>query len=480
MLPKPEACKGCPFYGDGKGFVPDEIRDDAEVFIYAQNPGADEERGSKISQYSYRQPEYVDHPPAPLLGATGYQMEREFLPVTGYTRDQLSVGNALRCRHRHINWLPPLKIPEVQKALAHCHNAHFKIPKSTKLIVAMGEYAMHALTQEGLEKDHKVSDWRGYLLPFEPVGEPRTHTTDIYTPRLRGPMYPTPVLVVNHLAMLFRSPSGTILAKRDWSKIPRIVAGKWPEIPPPIRLEPPAVWPRKFAFDTEYIPETGYFIRYSMANEHPLQPHLIVRVVERDQTVLSAAWGQPEPTAMVHRPKLILHNAAADLTHFEQLALADPTSYDIEDTMHLHAVLWSGLPHDLNTLGSLYARINRWKHLERVNPVLYSAMDAVGTWDVFKHLDAERERDPQTSQVYYDIQLKLVNIIRRAQEKGIKINQETAMKYLRDLKGESDELRTKGEALVGWPINIGSDQQTEMQLYQVERIPDFIFPKKKA
>ena len=47
MLSKPKqntngttgkGCMGCPYWGDGKGFVPDLINDQAPVFIVAQNP----------------------------------------------------------------------------------------------------------------------------------------------------------------------------------------------------------------------------------------------------------------------------------------------------------------------------------------------------------------------------------------------------------------------------------------------------------
>ncbi|KKL56655.1 hypothetical protein LCGC14_2243190, partial [marine sediment metagenome] len=51
-------CQGCPYFGDGKGFVPDLINDHAPVFIVAQNPGESEERGERLIEYKYGQPIY--------------------------------------------------------------------------------------------------------------------------------------------------------------------------------------------------------------------------------------------------------------------------------------------------------------------------------------------------------------------------------------------------------------------------------------
>ena len=56
MLPKPthntngtigSGCIGCPAAGDMLGFVPDEIRQQSPVVMYAQGPGADEEAGRR-------------------------------------------------------------------------------------------------------------------------------------------------------------------------------------------------------------------------------------------------------------------------------------------------------------------------------------------------------------------------------------------------------------------------------------------------
>lgn len=164
MLPKPSACQGCPLYGDGKGFVPDE-RYDAPVTILAQNPGADEERGQRVTGYSGRVALYEPNQrgPAPLIGKTGYDMERTYFPIAKLERGKVSICNVLKCRvqiPRRTNDLPTGKV--LDAALDHCTSAHLRIPPSTRLVVAMGALAWRAMGGPGT-----ITDWRGYLKPGE-------------------------------------------------------------------------------------------------------------------------------------------------------------------------------------------------------------------------------------------------------------------------------------------------------------------------
>jgi len=485
MLKKSEKCRGCPFFGDGLGFVPAEINPGSHVLILAQNPGEMEEQGVKVTGYQGKHAITEPHPPAPLIGPTGFYMNREFLPIAGMTRESASYDNAIRCRHNHTNNLPPLTNPEMREALWHCHQAYSQVPLTTELIVAQGEYALYAMTQKGMEVGHKVSDWRGYVLPLTPIGAVQETVNDVWTPTKPHVFYEgvsvdhTPVLVVNHLASLFKQPEMTIPAKRDWSKIPRILAGNWPQMPPKILTSPPPLWPTKFAFDTEYVPSNNHLIRYSMAYppvglfKPEVVLNIVVRVVEREEALYSS-------TVLTGKPTLILQNADADLDHFESIAGVNlQQGYTFEDTMHAHAVLHSGQPHDLNFLGSMYSPFNRWKHLVDTNPIVYAGCDAASTWYSWEALAREFKRDPQSEKVYREYQLPLVNIIRRAKSKGIRVNQANALRITNELQADVNELNTKAEALVGWPINIASNDQTALQLYKVEQIQDFALPGRK-
>src|SRR2546426_4926385 len=109
MLPKPDGCKGCPLYGDGQGFVPDEIVPEASVFILGQNPGSDEEREGK-----------------PFVGQTGQTMERVYFPLAGLERGQVSIGNVLRLRTDHRNEIP--NGAGLGRAVSQCNTAPYFYP----------------------------------------------------------------------------------------------------------------------------------------------------------------------------------------------------------------------------------------------------------------------------------------------------------------------------------------------------------------
>ena len=140
-MTKPESCQGCPLYGDGQGFVPDELVEHAPVAIVGQNPGADEERQG-----------------SPFVGATGHSMMNEYFPQGRQVRGQVHLMNILKCRWNRSNNLPPKATLDV--AVAHCMGAHFRVPLGVELIVTQGHLAASALGCPGT-----ITDWRGFTWP---------------------------------------------------------------------------------------------------------------------------------------------------------------------------------------------------------------------------------------------------------------------------------------------------------------------------
>ena len=462
LLDKPSSCFGCPLYGDGKGYVPDLVRPQAPVVVVGQNPGESEENGQKYLGNG----QWESHPHAPLIGRTGRVFERIFLPLAGLNRDDISLANAFRCRFNHSNALPTIK-QGFYKALAHCTQAHWRAPEGVKLYVAMGEAAAMVLTQQTSD----LAGWRGYLLPYTPIGTARLPQTSIWTPQPRDP---APVLITSHLAMIWREPDIELPLKRDWNKIPQILDGKWPVPMSPIIREPLDVWPSYSAFDTEFAEDDhSRLIRYSIATRDRQ-----VWVIESER--VGKAVTLPGTT-------IIMHNAPADLPHAAKFL--DVSSVDIEDTMYAHAVLWTGrvetddqkgrtggaMSHTLNFLGSMYARLNRWKHLARVAPIIYSGADAMGTMDVWETglhggLKGELERDPQSKWVYENLQKPLVPIIIKNQKRGIAVNGKAVDLALKDIVREQADYTQQAQAYCGWPINLRSPVQIAYWLYTVEGI----------
>lgn len=403
--------------------------------IVGQNPGAEEEKAAQ-----------------PFIGKTGQMMESKFLPLAGLTRDNLSIGNAIRCRLNASNELPPLDEAACRAAVEHCTRAHLRIPDGTRLIIAQGAYALYALTGHGANKSDHISDWRGFLLPLAPIQRAHRIMTSIYVPQPGEPA----VLATLHLAAIFSDPTLQLPNKHDWSRAAQILAGRWPEPMPPIQTDPPARLPSLFALDTEFVPKTRQLIRYSLA----------WRTREGEPVVHVVDGSDPAPLAAdSSRQRVIFHHTGADQDYADILL---PGGYDIEDTMHAHAILWSDLPHDLGFLGSLYGRLNRWKHLEATSPLVYSGADALVTYDAWVDgLAPQLARDRQSEWVYRNLQLPLIPIIRKATRVGLKVDQRAVQAALATLEAKCRDAEAMAQAAVGWPLNLGSAPQVVMQLYEI-------------
>lgn len=141
-LTKPKTCESCPMFGDGMGFVPDENIEGARVFVLGQNPGVDEEEQGR-----------------PFVGKTGREMEVRFFPLAGLVRkENVSIGNVIRCRWKNSDDLPPAAVKN--EAMKICQSLYFRPPNSTELIVAQGGLAWKAMGNFT-----SIREWRGYLAP---------------------------------------------------------------------------------------------------------------------------------------------------------------------------------------------------------------------------------------------------------------------------------------------------------------------------
>lgn len=454
LLPKPEACRACPFYGNGKGYVPDEARPDALVAVVGQNPGAHEEAGERLVDHRGNVKQWEACHPAPFLGDSGYDLERTYLPLAGLARDDVSLHNAIRCRVGGRNVLPPLGRTETREAIKHCQRAHFQ-PGDARVLIALGEYALWALTGEdggdappyGISR--KIGGWRGWLLPYSPFVRSRP-TFFRSTGTILGAA--RCVYVSLHPAGVYEAPWLKPAVLRDWQKLAELLKGTWPR-PMPMIERAMTAWPDEFAYDTEFWERGGeqHLTRWSASDGDR------VWVVEREV---------PPPRAR-NGLRVVLHQADADV---DTLQDAIGPGYRLDDTMYAHAALWAELPHDLDFLGSLYARTNRWKHLARAAPVTYAAGDALGTWDVWQALKGELGRDPATERVYRTCLLPLLPIIARARRVGIRVAGDRARQAVLALQRAQREQLSAGQAAAGWPIKLSSTQQLATQFFDVERL----------
>src|SRR3990167_1219792 len=466
LLPKPPACHGCPAYEKSRGWVPDFINNTAQIMVVAQNPSSDEEAGRRYLGPGPYGDTYEEAPHQPLLGKTGRMFNSAFLPLAGLTREDCSLGNVLRCRWGNTNELPPLDRKEMQQAILHCHRAHWRRPEGATVFVAMGEYATAMLT--GITRD--FSGWRGYMLPLSLPGAEREPHTTVWSPKPYEPR----VFVTHHLAYLFKEPTASLPAKRDWNKLATILAEKWPIPMSPIEANPPDPWPDYAAFDTEFAEDHhDRLIRYSLATK------------DRKVWVVEASFATRMSTLL--GTTVVMHNAPADLPHLR--SLVDLSQISVEDTMYAHACLWTGkvetdtqkgktggaMSHTLNFLGSMYARINRWKHLARISPRVYAGGDALGTMDVWETglhggLKGELERDPETKWVYENLQKPLIPIVLKHHQRGICTDPEQVKIALGAISTQQREYVLRAQAYAGWGINLRSPKQLAYWLFDAEDI----------
>lgn len=464
LLPKPSTCRGCPLYGDGLGFCPDERVPGAEVEVMGQNPGAHEVRGEKlISQYPER---WAPHPPAPFLGKTGWTMEHEYFPLAGLERGKVDLTNSVRCRLNGQDSLPDVTIPMIRQAIEHCRQ-YDKRPANIKLVVAEGEHALYATTGEdgsespGFKISRAISGWRGWLLPLNPPPAPRQTFAEVYEPG-RGEVV---VLPTYHVAFLFRNPWEKPVSRADWHKVQRILRGTWPETFPQIERLAPTVWPGVSAYDTEFYPVDDDYaaptrlIRWSLATRSPSGTPR-VWVVEA---------GYADLIKTPPHPKVFFWNVEADIDHLTDM-LGREVKVEIEDAMFIHAVLWPDLGHKLDEAGSVYARTNRWKHLVHANPVQYAGGDALGTYDVALPLVGELNRDPRSKWIYENLTLPLVPIINKGHKRGSRVHGGRVLQALGELDAIQADLELQAQAYTGYPINLGSSEQVGRWLYDIEQV----------
>jgi len=462
-MKKGPRCESCPAYGFSSQMVPDEIKPGAQIYLLNQAPGANEEA---LGQ--------------PMVGKTGQAWESRFLKDAGLSRDQVNVGNVIRCRWHGTDDLPPVSSVLVKAAMKHCQQAYFTIPPATRLLVAAGDYACMALTGSTVADGDKAgSGWRGYLKPYLDITQPAKSSprgsTALTEPPVGGYYLPSqgdiPVLVTWHIARTFHEPKWIIPTKVDWGKVPRYLAGKWPIQPPRMLAQPPQPWPQMFTLDTEYdgeAPKGTYptLHRYSMCWGLGDEKTCVVEAEQHP-----GAW-------ITGRPRVVMQYAPADVQHLEALTgMAGHAGFYsvwenflIEDAVWKHAVLWSDHQHDLNYLGSLYTPFNRWKHLGGSHPTLYAGMDATGLYYVDRALEQELDSDPRSRQVWETIDRPALGEFVRAQYRGLRTDPDRVAVAISQLQGEVDAASLAAQAIAGWGIKLSSNPMVADRLYGQEGI----------
>lgn len=150
---KPSSCVGCPFYGDGKGFVAPFIGSEGETLLLGPAPDEAETKAGKL--YVGQTGRMLDL----VLWQGGYSQGKGYKP----TREEFAIANLVQCAPPG-----PLKGLDAHRAITHCAQAHIKPlldEYKPRYVVALGDVAFEELTGE-----RKITEKRGYRYPVRYLG----------------------------------------------------------------------------------------------------------------------------------------------------------------------------------------------------------------------------------------------------------------------------------------------------------------------
>jgi DNA polymerase I-like protein with 3'-5' exonuclease and polymerase domains/uracil-DNA glycosylase len=485
VLAKPPTCLTCPLYGDGKGFVPDLLIPGSKLTILAMSPGKNDEQGKRMVGYDAKHPIYEQVEPQPLIGMTGYQLRETYLPLTG--EKEVSICHVIKCRYqmngKRVDYLP--KGDVLKAAVNHCTTAHLSIPATTSLVVTMGgpafEYTQpilskthRALSKPSMKEGEKVTGgpiekWRGFLGPQYVQSQRTTLNVDsVDGARVHEGI---PIFAVEDIADFFKAPAKRITARLDWKRIGRYLRKEWPKEIPGRYVAAGDVEAVHAAFDrarqapfvvidTEYNPVTKFLNMIGIgwrSNDGDVQGIQLTWVGDASVTSEVRSTFIKRLADLVKGVKVVFQNAKADLPIIAQNLHIHWSKYKaIEDTMHMHSVLWSEMRHGLGFLASIYGQYPKLKHLAGEDELLYNWGDVIETLVVYEALMREFKADPLTYQVYTSQSLPLIPITLEREVKGIQIDQARLNELITKYQSHADDFETMASVYAGYDINLMS------------------------
>ena len=272
-----------------------------------------------------------------------------------------------------------------------------------------------------------------------------------------------------------------MVARRDWRKINRFLAGEWPKPVPPChvytidtdRLDRwfnAAHQAPYIVIDTEYNPNTLYLTLIGLGYpgmEEALQIEWATVWSDRRKAVVQHLY------SLVRRVRVVFQNSLADIPVIEKACGISYEDYQaIDDTMLAHAVLWSEWPHTLEFLASIYGEHPKMKHLAHVDPLLYNLGDVLDTMSVWEGLLVELADDPQSERIYRDQSLPLIPLILERRKYGIRVNVARVAPAVVAYQERAEDAVRMATAYCGYPINLGSSPQLGAYLYDMEGLPE--------
>lgn len=370
---KPDECKGCPFYDDGMGFVPDELSPKAKVALIAQNPGETEEGMAR-----------------PLIGRTG-QLVMNDLGKYGFQREDVSFLNVIKCRWRKpgekvkCNILP--ENGETHAAAKHCIEKYL-IPNlktiQPNITALLGDLALYYGAGW-----NEVGSWRGSV--FIATG---------------GECKGRKVLPMIHPAALWRDLSWRTAYKLDFTRLAREAK----------QAEPCIVYADNFRLGVsaaEFIETLGGLKDKWVSLDIETSRH---KPIEAKLHTIGIGWSKTDAMNYLYGLDPECDKAVIDaLSDFKgKFITATPFDYIVlqklgvkfdwencHDLTLFHSRFDIELPHGVDFVCSMLTNRPYWKWMNSVEPLQYNALDCVGEWEAFDALKTHCQRnDPLVWKVY--------------------------------------------------------------------------------
>lgn len=435
---KPAACLGCPWYGDGKGYVNND--EGTGVLFLSGGPDSQEVSLEKIGS-----------------SQAGKDLEANFLPLAGLTRGKdCSFAHLIKCQGIEGGDATQ------REALRHCTGAYPLLTATVPLVVVQGKVAYEYASQW----TSSIMDWRGFLLP-----------RDITRPRFGE----TPVYVTLGVDDLYHNPSMENVVEWDYLKIRKVIDGSYPK---PLPANVIATTSNKSKYrewfkhaanarwvtcDTEFIPRT----------KHLTVLGLLARYPDGTLSGLQVDWRTAHPSVreeikyhyrkLVKHVPFIFHNCRADIPVLETVTGVGFQDYkQFEDTMLAHAVLWCELPHGLEFIASVWGHYGKLKHLKDADELLYNFGDVLETDAIWLKITGESfKHDKEAEAIYRSQHLKLVPILHRTVSRGLRINQDRVRLARLEYETDVENAGRLALATAGWPINLNSSKQLGQYFYTI-------------
>lgn len=356
MLDKPELCRGCPLYNNGKGFSVNTGKAAHGVALVGEALGADEEEAGK-----------------PFVGSAGRTLDRLISrvvdPGTGLPlrREDFFITNVIRCR-------PPNNeltgAPYEHEALVKC-SSHFE--ESVKeagcsTFLALGNQALRRLTgQWGIDK------LRGYYHD----GEGGRTVIGTYHPSyiMRGNWHLSRVFQLDLLKAVQLARNGRVKRERRYCLHPS------PADLANFIQEYESLPDATLAFDIETPYDDDLEKDEDFAILEDLPSYTIHRISFsfREGSAITMPWREPYISGArmllgMDRPKTVW-NEAFDVPRLE--ANDCPVNGQVVDSMQAWHCLEPSLPMGLKFVATFYCPdLPPWKLQSHTDPEWYSAVDS--------------------------------------------------------------------------------------------------------